>query len=374
VHVAELSLVDFRSYATAEVALGPGVTVFVGPNGEGKTNLMEALGYIASQSSHRVASDAPLVRSGTVRAIVRASVVRDERPTLIEIEIAPGKSNRARLNRSPLTRARDALGVLRVVLFAPEDLGLVKGDPSERRRLLDELLVARTPRIAAVRQDYDRVLKQRNALLRSAGGARRGGGADLSTLDVWDAHLARAGGALLAARIGLVADLQPVVASAYAELAPGSGETTASYRCSIGPGPLPPDAEGLTGALLEALVAARTNELERGITLIGPHRDDLLLELAGLPAKGYASHGESWSYALSLKLAAHQLLTADGGEPVLVLDDVFAELDTKRRARLADRVGHAEQVMVTAAVAADVPGALVGVRYDVAGGIVSRAV
>jgi len=260
-----------------------------------------------------------------------------------------------------------------VVLFAPEDLALVKGDPSERRRMLDELLVARTPRLAGVRQDYERVLKQRNALLKSAQAARRGAAVDLSTLDVWDTHLARAGSALLAARISLVESLRPLVAASYAELAPDSGAATLWYRSSIGEGLLTPDADALAAAMIDALGVARRSELERGISLVGPHRDDLVLELAGLPAKGYASHGESWSYALSLKLAAHDVLAADGGEPVLVLDDVFAELDTQRRSRLAGRVSHAEQVLVTAAVEADVPDALRGARYDVAGGAVTRA-
>lgn len=372
--VSELSLVDFRSYPTAAIGLEPGVTVFVGPNGHGKTNLVEALGYVAAQSSHRVATDAPLVRAGADRAIVRTSVVRDGRTTLVELEITPGKSNRARINRSPVSRARDALGVLRVVLFAPEDLALVKGDPAERRRFLDELLVARAPRMAAVRQDYDRVLRQRNALLKSATAARRGGGPDLSTLDVWDAHLARAGSALLAARVDLVAALQPLVGAAYAELAPESGAVALAYRSSVGSSvSSPADQQELTTALLGAMGTARRSELERGVSLVGPHRDDLVLELADLPAKGYASHGESWSYALALRLAAHDVLAADGGVPVLVLDDVFAELDTERRGRLAARVGHAEQVLVTAAVPADVPEALSGVRYDVRDGAVTRA-
>jgi len=372
-YVSELSLVDFRSYPSAQIDLEPGVTVFVGPNGQGKTNLVEALGYVASQSSHRVATEAPLVRAGAPRAVVRATVMRDGRPTLVELEITPGRSNRARLNRSPLTRARDALGVLRVVVFAPEDLALVKGDPSERRRLLDELLVARTPRLAAVRQDFERVLKQRNALLKSASAARRGGGADLRTLDVWDSHLARAGSSLLAARLDLVAALRPLVATAYDQLAPSGGAVDLTYRSSVGPGPLPEEPEQLAGTFIVALAEARGTELDRGTTLVGPHRDDLLLELSGLPARGYASHGESWSYALSLKLAAHDLLAADGGEPVLVLDDVFAELDIDRRARLAARVGQAEQVLVTAAVEADVPSRLRGTRYDVSGSAITRA-
>jgi DNA replication and repair protein RecF len=259
-------------------------------------------------------------------------------------------------------------------LFAPEDLSLVKGDPGERRRFLDELLVARAPRLAGVRQDYERVLKQRNALLKSAATARRAGAkAQLSTLDVWDDHLARAGAELLAQRLDLVTALQPLVRSAYEELAPGGGPTRLEYRSSMGEGvPLGGGRDPLYAAMLGALGAARKQELERGVTLVGPHRDELGLQLGELPAKGYASHGESWSYALALRLASYELLRADGGEPVLILDDVFAELDTRRRERLAELVANGEQVLVTAAVPEDVPQALAGSRYSVANGEVNR--
>ena len=373
-HVAHLSLADFRSYARAEVPLDPGVTAFTGPNGQGKTNLVEAVGYVATLASHRVAGDAPLVRLGAERAVIRASVVRDQRPTLVELELNPGRANRARINRSDNVRPRDVLGLLRTVLFAPEDLALVKGDPGERRRFLDELLVARAPRLAGVRQDYERVLKQRNALLKSAAMARRSSGrVELSTLDVWDDHLARAGAELLACRIELVTLLQPLVRAAYEELAPGGGPTLLEYRSSMGEGvPLAGGREPLYAALLGAMGAARKQEIERGVTLVGPHRDELGLQLGELPAKGYASHGESWSYALALRLASYELLRADGGEPVLVLDDVFAELDTRRRERLAELVAGGEQVLVTAAVPEDVPEALAGVRYTVAQGEVRR--
>jgi len=381
VWVRHLSLVDFRSYAAAEVALEPGVSVLVGPNGQGKTNLVEAVGYASTLASHRVAVDAPLVRAGASRAVVRTAVVRDRRELLVELEIVPGRANRARLNRSPVGRPREVLGALRTVLFAPEDLALVRGDPGERRRFLDDLLVARSPRYAGVRADYDRVLKQRNALLRTAGSARRAGaGADLRTLDVWDSHLAAHGAALLAGRLELLAALAPYVEKAYDAISLGTGPARLAYRASVedesgaedGGGSLPPDREVLEARLLAALARARQAEVDRGVTLVGPHRDDVVLHLGSLPARGYASHGESWSYALALRLASFDLLSADGGEPVLVLDDVFAELDVQRRERLAGLVAGAEQVLVTAAVAADVPEVLQGARFDVAGGEVRR--
>ncbi|MGW0662445.1 DNA replication/repair protein RecF [Streptodolium elevatio] len=375
-HVAHLSLADFRSYARVEVPLDPGVTAFVGPNGQGKTNLVEAIGYLATLGSHRVANDAPLVRLGAERAYVRAGIVRDGRTTLAELEINPGRANRARVNRSPVPKPREILGLLRTVLFAPEDLALVKGDPGERRRFLDELLTARAPRMLGVRQDYDRVLKQRNALLRTAAMARRAGGrnASLSTLDVWDSHLAVAGAELTAARIELSTVLQPLVDKSYDVLSSGGGPTLLEYRSSIGDEPLPADRQLIHDALAAAIERQRPQEIERGVTLVGPHRDDMLLKLGPLPAKGYASHGESWSYALALRLASYELLRSDGGEPVLILDDVFAELDVRRRERLAALVAPGEQVLVTAAVEEDVPAALEGARFTVAAGEVRRTV
>ena len=380
-HVAHLTLHDFRSYADLDVELGPGATAFVGRNGQGKTNLVEAVDYLSRLGSHRVASDAPLVRAGAERAVVRAAVVRDGRTAVLEVEISPGRSNRARVNRSVLPRARDLLGLVRTVVFSPEDLTLVKGDPSDRRRFLDDLLVLRTPRLAGVRSDYDRVLKQRNTLLKTAGLAR-GGSRDsaLSTLDVWDGHLARVGAELLGARLQLVDQLRPYVGKAYETVARGASRDDAwlEYAPSLDLGEAvgDPDRGVLTDALLVELERRRGDELDRGISLVGPHRDELRLTLGSadsrLPVRGYASHGESWSFALALRLAAYDLLRAEGDDPILVLDDVFAELDSERRHQLADLVSGAEQVLVTAAVADDVPDALAGARYDVADGAVVR--
>lgn len=399
-HVSHLSLADFRSYARAEVPLDPGVTAFVGPNGQGKTNLVEAIGYLATLGSHRVSTDAPLVRMGADRAVIRAAVTQGERQQLVELELNPGRANRARINRSSQVRPRDVLGIVRTVLFAPEDLALVKGDPGERRRFLDELVTARSPRMAAVRSDYERVLKQRNTLLKSAAMARRHGGRsmDLSTLDVWDQHLARTGAELLAQRLDLIATLLPLADKAYEQLAPGGGPLGLAYKSSAAAeavGEVGGAAVGEAGgagvesgaaldgggartreALYEVLLASladvRKQEIDRGVTLVGPHRDDMTLRLGDLPAKGYASHGESWSFALALRLASYELLRSEGSEPVLILDDVFAELDARRRERLAELVAPGEQVLVTAAVDDDVPGVLVGTRFAVSGGEVTR--
>jgi len=381
VYVRQLEVTDFRSWEHAELEFEPGVAVLVGANGQGKTNLIEALSYLSTLGSHRVSTDAPLVRHGAQRAIVRTAVVHAGRELTVELEIAPGRANRARLNRSPVPRPREVLGVLRSVLFAPEDLALVRGDPAQRRRFLDDLLVLRAPRLAGVQADYDKVLRQRVALLKSAGAARRSGGgaADLRTLDVWDGHLARHGAELLGARLDLLVELAPYVRAAYRAVAPESATAELEYRSSLGDA-LPAavqetgkaDVDLLEVAMLAELARLRSAEVERGVCLVGPHRDDLELSLGGLPAKGYASHGESWSFALALRLGSYQLLRCGGAEPVLLLDDVFAELDTRRRARLAEVALAAEQVVVTAAVPADVPEELRGIRFDVYGGEVRR--
>jgi len=375
VHVSRLVLHDFRSYPEAELDLEPGATSFIGANGQGKTNLVEAIDYVSRLDSHRVSGDAPLVRVGSEQAVVRVEVRRADRTALLEVEITPGRANRARVNGSPLPRTRDVVGILRTVMFSPDDLALVKGDPSDRRHFLDALLTLRTPRLGGVKADYDRVLKQRNALLKSARG--RHGSVDLSTLDIWDDKLATLGGELVAQRLTLLADLSPLLASAYLDVAAEAPtdrrDVRATYKPSVD---LPVDATGdlaaVRTALLDGIERRRRDELERGISLVGPHRDEAILEIGDLPAKGYASHGESWSLALALRLASFTLLREEGDDPVLILDDVFAELDQGRREQLAALVGDAEQVLVTAAVADDVPKSLLGRRFRVEGGEVKR--
>ncbi len=384
--LTSLDVANFRSYATAQVRFEPGVSTLLGRNGQGKTNLVEAAGYVATLGSHRVASDAPLIKHGSTTAIIRAGVHRDGRDSLVELEIVAGRANRARLNRSVLSRPRDVLGTLRTVLFAPEDLALVKGEPTERRTFLDDLLVARQPRWSGVRHDYDKTLKQRNALLKSMRAGRSSGRRSVepevdettvATLSVFDTHLAQIGAALSYARLRLLHDLRPYLDEAYAHISASDRDMAASatYRSSLNETMATEIAEGAVpeqAALQEAILMTMQQrsraERERGVSLVGPHRDDVLLLLGQIPAKGYASHGESWSIALALRLASFQLLRHDlGTDPVLILDDVFAELDSGRRTRLADMVRDCEQVIVTAAVAQDVPDDLVaGAIFDVA--------
>lgn len=370
-YLRRLTLTGFRSYEQLEVDFEPGVTTLVGRNGQGKTNLVEAVGYLATLGSHRVATDHPLVRAGVDQAVVRAIVVRDGREQSLEIEINPSRANRARLGRGSAVRPRDLLGSLRTVLFAPEDLALVKGDPAGRRRFLDDLLVARQPRWAAARADYDKILKQRNALLKTA----RNDAALADSLPVWDTHLAATGANLMYARLRLLRDVAPYVSEAYDQVSDSVAGARIDYRSA-----LPalttqdevPDVAQITQALHAGFAEHRSREVERGITLVGPHRDDLELTLGDLPAKGYASHGESWSFALALRLAGYQLLRADvATDPVLVLDDVFAELDVGRRTRLAALIADCEQVLITAAVRDDVPPELAGRLYDVRRGAVT---
>jgi DNA replication and repair protein RecF len=369
VYLTRLALTDFRCYASADVRLEPGVATFTGANGQGKTNLVEAACYAATFASHRVTADAPLIRRGADRAIIRAAITGGGRDNLVEIEVNPGRANRVRLNRAPVPRPREVLGVLRCVLFAPEDLAIVKGDPDQRRRYLDDLLVATRPRYAGVRSDYERVVRQRSALLKSA--RARGGGVPRG-IEVWDDQLVAAGVELTAGRLELVQAIRPLVARAYSAVSGAAGDTGLRYRQVLrNEGEPEPEREKLANDMRAALADSRRAELERAVCLVGPHRDELELSIGGLPARGYASHGESWSMALALRLAAFEVLRADGEDPVLILDDVFAELDVGRRGRLAELVAGADQVLVTAAVGADVPTELSGRRFSVADGVIT---
>ncbi|GAA4044350.1 DNA replication/repair protein RecF [Agromyces indicus] len=377
-HVARLSLTDYRNYRTAELAFEPGATVIVGRNGQGKTNLVESIGYLATLGSHRVSSDQALIRAGADAAVVRAVLAHGGREVLLELQLNRQGANRAQVNRAA-AKPRDLPRYAHTVLFAPEDLAIVRGEPSVRRRMLDGLLVQRIPRLAGVMADYERVLKQRNSLLKSAR-ARGLAAAQLTTLDIWDERLVGLGAELIDRRLELVDELREPLAAAYRsivdadhrpELQPvlsidgadpddettdaASGGTTTALDAAA-------DRPGTAERFAAALTALRRRELERGVTLAGPHRDDVLLLLNGLPAKGYASHGESWSFALALRLASAELLRRDSatGDPVLVLDDVFAELDRRRRERLAAAIGEYEQVLITAAVLEDVPEPLAG--------------
>lgn len=367
--VTRLSLSDFRNYRSVDLGLSPGPNLFVGSNGQGKTNLVESLGYLGTLGSHRVSSEQAMIRQGADAAIIRARVSHEEKELLLEVQLNRTGANRAQVNRHQV-KVRELPGYFSTVLFAPEDLALVRGEPALRRRFLDELLVLRSPRLSGVLADYDRVLRQRNTLLKSARTAGVRGG-DLSTLDVWDERLIALGAELIEARGRLVAELQPRVSEAYVSVAGDDHHAMLASRLSVLAGD--PDAESdeqdirsimeaaeVRVRFRESLDRLRRSELDRGMTLVGPHRDDLVLELNGMPARGYASHGESWSFALALKLASAGVLRAESrvGDPVLILDDVFAELDESRRARLGSAVHDFEQVLITAAVFGDVPPAL----------------
>ncbi|MEJ5997985.1 DNA replication/repair protein RecF [Corynebacterium sp. H130] len=357
-YLRSLKLRDFRSWPSLELELEPGVTVFVGRNGHGKTNIVEAIGYVAHLSSHRVAQDAPLVRSGQDNALISATAVNDGRELTAHVLINSHRANQAQINRTKLKSPREVLGVVKTVLFAPEDLALIKGEPAERRKYLDTILATRQPRLAGLKADYDRVLKQRAALLKTAGGAlRKGyddadGAAALSTLDVWDSQLSSLGAQLIYHRLQLVAELQEAVPEAYSTIAPESRPAHVEYRSTV---PAVGEPEVIEAAMLAELGAKRQREIDRGMCLVGPHRDDLELILGTDPAKGFASHGETWSYALSLRIAEFHLVKGTGSDPILILDDVFAELDAKRRTRLVEVAANVEQVLITAAVDGDLP-------------------
>ncbi|WP_298864074.1 DNA replication/repair protein RecF [uncultured Microbacterium sp.] len=363
--VEHLNLVDFRNYATADLALHPGPNVLVGSNGQGKTNLAEAIVFLATLGSHRVSSDAPMVRDGKEFAVIRARLLHGERRVLVEVQLNRQGSNKARINGSP-SKTNELPRYAHVVLFAPEDLQIVRGDPSSRRRFADQMLIQRTPRMAGVIADYERVLRQRTALLKSAR-ARGIRGDGLATLDVWDDKLIALGSEIIHARIRLASDLQGPVTDAYAAIAGADHRPQLEWALSVhggDPEEGDPETDDPRGEIADqfraSLQAKRSKELERGLTLVGPHRDDLILRVRDLPVKGYASHGESWSVALALRLASAELLRAESpaGDPVLILDDVFAELDADRRQRLAAITAGYEQVIVTAAVEGDIPEAL----------------
>ena len=361
--VSHVALDDFRSYRHAVVEFAPGTTVLLGSNGQGKTNLVEAVSYLSAFSSHRVSAEQALVRlplspdeAQPGGAVVRVRLVTaGERETVIELEIVRGKANRAKVNRTQV-RPREVLGLLKSVVFSPEDLQIVRGDPQVRRQFLDDLLIQQHPLIAQVKSDFDKVARQRAALMKSAQSQlRRGFTPDFSTVEVWDDTFAQLSAQLSLARVGLVEELRGPAAHAYEEIGGSPRKLDIEFLASQGNCPVGGDLATIAGELKEILASSRMKEAERGVNLFGAHRDDLKLILGGMPVKGYASHGETWSVALSLRLGAFELLSRDGDTPILILDDVFAELDSSRRAGLTRMITEAEQVLITAAVADDVP-------------------
>jgi len=386
VYVKRVRLTNFRNYKTADLELYPGVNLLHGSNGQGKTNLVEAINFFGSLSSHRVAGLTPLIKQGEETAIISLELAHDERELLLEFELNSDSTNRARLNKSPVAKTKDILGYLNSVIFAPEDLDIVKRDPTNRRAFIDQLIIQFTPRMLGVYSDYERVLKQRNTLLKSARATGTKGDA-LSTLSAWDESLVSLGSEIIAARVSIAQKLEPGLITNYQAIAKSNNEPKMHIKSSIiGTAAIEPeesdgaeylattDREQIAGLFRQTLARTRPKELERGITLVGPHRDDLVLILGSLPAKGYASHGESWSYALALRLASLEILKAESrlGDPILILDDVFAELDADRRAKLAELVLGNEQVIITAAVIEDVPEALSAKRLSVVAGEITN--
>jgi DNA replication and repair protein RecF len=381
-----VKLTNFRNYESVDIEFSSGVNLIYGPNGQGKTNLVEALNFFAALDSHRVAGHTPLVKQGKSTAIISLELSHENRDLLLEYEINADSSNRARLNKSEVAKPRDILGYLNSVIFAPEDLDIVKRDPSNRRAFVDQLIVQFNPRMHGVYADYDRVLKQRNTLLKSAR-ATGTKGDSLSTLDAWDQALIKNGTEIIAARVAITEKLSPPLVTNYQNIANSNNEPSMFIRSSVvESSKLDQDdletqdaldttnKDEISGLFQEKLALLRQKELERGITLVGPHRDDLQLNLGSLPAKGYASHGESWSYALSLRLASLEILKSESklGDPILILDDVFAELDKDRREKLSDLVQQNEQVLITAAVIEDVPENLLANKFEVESGKVTH--
>lgn len=372
-YLQHLQLRDFRSWPEFSLRFAPGISVFVGRNGYGKTNIVEAIGYLAHLGSHRVSTDAPLIRLGEDNARVSASIINQGRELTAHLLIRASGSNSAQINRTRLKSPRELLGVAKTVLFSPEDLALLRGEPGERRRYLDSILTSRTPRIAGVKADYDKVLRQRNALLKSASTALKRGYRDddsasaLATLDAWDNRLAWLGAQLIAARVELVDELTTQVRNAYAAIAPESRPAAVAYASTLDNDSARisddyyRDSNGrvqvelVEAAMLGALGSVREKEIERGISLVGPHRDDMEALLGASPAKGFASHGETWSYAIALRWGEFEILRQSGTDPIVILDDVFAELDVKRRRHLVKLARSVEQVLITAAVQEDIP-------------------
>ncbi len=360
-YVSKLSLTNFRSYPQLDLSFNPGVTTFVGNNGAGKTNVAESLIFLAFLTSHRTPTNQPLIALGADQAVIRSEIVRGDRNLQIDLEINANKANRAKINQNPTKSQREILGACQVIYFSPEDLDLVRGEPTGRRDFLDKLLITKTPRLAGVLSDYDRVLKQRNTLLRTR--------APQSALAPWTEQLINFASVITAERITLVNSLNPLVAANYKEL---NEVKPASIVYKSNVDGLTTEPETNKNLIEEKLLERQYQEVERGVTLVGPHRDDLILQLGDFPAKGYASHGESWSFAISLKIASLELLKSQGLDPILILDDVFAELDTNRRARLVQATKLAEQTIVTAAVEGDLPADLNDSRFYVSNGKVTK--
>ena len=358
-HLSLLSLKNFRSYSDLELPLKPGITIFLGRNGEGKTNIVESVLYLAFLSSHRTATDQPLVQLGQNSAYVRSKIQQPDREVIVELEINADKANRARINQNPVRSQKELFGLVQCVYFSPEDLDLVRGDPAERRRFIDQLLTLRSPRLAGVITDYERAVRQRNSLLKSRAG--------YSSLESWDQQVAQYGGEIIAARLSLLRDFEPVFSDVYKEISEKK-PARITYKCSIDNPSTDPATN--TAAMLAKMSEIKGQEIERGLTLIGPHRDDLLLHLGDHFVKGYASHGESWSVALSLKLALYKLLKNEGASPILILDDVFSELDEERRDQLVELARSAEQTLITVAVESDLPSELSGEVFFVKSGSV----